>query len=249
MSGTQQRAELHKTIWALANELRGSVDGWDFKQYVLGTLFYIAFGSIFKNYASEPIKTAVVYEMENKEGRNQIMDFLTNLETDGRKLLDIEVMDMEKAEKLLDDEDVNGIIIIKDDGKLLLKAKTNGNQTSVQESIVTAYNQSVDLIEKVEEEHPEKLMDVLANVSERVTYINQKDMAGDNKDPYVAYFYNLMVMTALFGSMNSLRIGNNCQANMSALGARTNASPLKRSVLHRTDSYRIYSACLFDLWT
>ncbi len=40
MSGTQQRAELHKTIWALANELRGAVDGWDFKQYVLGTLFY-----------------------------------------------------------------------------------------------------------------------------------------------------------------------------------------------------------------
>ena len=40
MSGTQQRAELHKTIWNLANELRGSVDGWDFKQYVLGTLFY-----------------------------------------------------------------------------------------------------------------------------------------------------------------------------------------------------------------
>ena len=40
MSGTQQKAELHKAIWALANELRGSVDGWDFKQYVLGTLFY-----------------------------------------------------------------------------------------------------------------------------------------------------------------------------------------------------------------
>ena len=40
MSGAQQRAELHKAIWALANELRGSVDGWDFKQYVLGTLFY-----------------------------------------------------------------------------------------------------------------------------------------------------------------------------------------------------------------
>lgn len=40
MSGAQQKAELHKAIWALANELRGSVDGWDFKQYVLGTLFY-----------------------------------------------------------------------------------------------------------------------------------------------------------------------------------------------------------------
>jgi type I restriction enzyme M protein len=36
----QDRAELHKTIWRIANDLRGSVDGWDFKQYVLGMLFY-----------------------------------------------------------------------------------------------------------------------------------------------------------------------------------------------------------------
>ncbi len=35
-----ERAELHRTIWAIANDLRGSVDGWDFKQYVLGMLFY-----------------------------------------------------------------------------------------------------------------------------------------------------------------------------------------------------------------
>jgi type I restriction enzyme M protein len=35
-----ERAELHKTIWRIANDLRGSVDGWDFKAYVLGTLFY-----------------------------------------------------------------------------------------------------------------------------------------------------------------------------------------------------------------
>lgn len=36
----QERTELYRTIWTLANELRGSVDGWDFKQYVLGMLFY-----------------------------------------------------------------------------------------------------------------------------------------------------------------------------------------------------------------
>ena len=36
----QERAELHKTIWQIANDLRGSIDGWDFKQYVLGMLFY-----------------------------------------------------------------------------------------------------------------------------------------------------------------------------------------------------------------
>jgi type I restriction enzyme M protein len=36
----KERTELHKTIWQIANDLRGSVDGWDFKQYVLGMLFY-----------------------------------------------------------------------------------------------------------------------------------------------------------------------------------------------------------------
>lgn len=35
-----ERAELHKTIWAIADEMRGSVDGWDFKSYILGMLFY-----------------------------------------------------------------------------------------------------------------------------------------------------------------------------------------------------------------
>jgi len=35
----QERAELHRAIWQIANDLRGSVDGWDFKQYVLGMLF------------------------------------------------------------------------------------------------------------------------------------------------------------------------------------------------------------------
>ncbi|RKV55426.1 type I restriction-modification system subunit M [Helicobacter pylori] len=40
VSSSLERNELHNTIWKVANELRGSVDGWDFKQYVLGILFY-----------------------------------------------------------------------------------------------------------------------------------------------------------------------------------------------------------------
>ncbi|GHP60441.1 hypothetical protein JP0045_14030 [Helicobacter pylori] len=39
-SSSLERNQLHNTIWKVANELRGSVDGWDFKQYVLGILFY-----------------------------------------------------------------------------------------------------------------------------------------------------------------------------------------------------------------
>lgn len=40
MTSIQQRAALQSQIWKIANDVRGAVDGWDFKQYVLGTLFY-----------------------------------------------------------------------------------------------------------------------------------------------------------------------------------------------------------------
>ena len=54
-----ERAELHKTIWRIANDLRGSVDGWDFKTYVLGMLFY--------RFISENL-TAYLNEQERRAG-------------------------------------------------------------------------------------------------------------------------------------------------------------------------------------
>lgn len=50
MTSTQQRAELQRQIWQIANDVRGSVSGWDFKQYVLGTLFYRFISENFANY-------------------------------------------------------------------------------------------------------------------------------------------------------------------------------------------------------
>lgn len=50
MTYTQQRDELHRRIWQIANEVRGAVDGWDFKQYVLGALFYRFISEHFSDY-------------------------------------------------------------------------------------------------------------------------------------------------------------------------------------------------------
>ena len=50
MKSTQQRATLQRQIWQIANEVRGSVDGWDFKQYILGTLFYRFISENFAKY-------------------------------------------------------------------------------------------------------------------------------------------------------------------------------------------------------
>ena len=53
MSTDTQRAELHKTIWRIANDMRGSVDGWDFKTYVLGILFYRYISENLTSYLNE----------------------------------------------------------------------------------------------------------------------------------------------------------------------------------------------------
>lgn len=58
----QEREELHKTIWGIADELRGSVDGWDFKQYVLGMMFYRYISENITNYINK-----LQWEYDNTE--------------------------------------------------------------------------------------------------------------------------------------------------------------------------------------
>ena len=53
MNNMAQREELHKKIWAIADDLRGSVDGWDFKQYILGMMFYRYISENITNYINE----------------------------------------------------------------------------------------------------------------------------------------------------------------------------------------------------
>ena len=58
MATRSERDELHKTIWAIANKLRGKVDGWDFKAYVLGTIFYRYISENLTNYINKMQKDA-----------------------------------------------------------------------------------------------------------------------------------------------------------------------------------------------
>lgn len=70
-----ERAELHKTIWRIANDLRGSVDGWDFKSYVLGMLFY--------RFISENL-TAYLNDEAHRAGENDF-DYAALSDTDAEQ--------------------------------------------------------------------------------------------------------------------------------------------------------------------
>src|SRR5574344_1427591 len=78
----QERDELHKTIWKIANDLRGSVDGWDFKQYVLGLLFYRFIYKNIENYVNgnqikagqANFKYSELSDEEAINGKSQILE-------------------------------------------------------------------------------------------------------------------------------------------------------------------------------
>ncbi len=71
----QEREELHRAIWAIADELRGAVDGWDFKNYVLGAMFY--------RYVSENL-TAYINDGEIKAG-NKDFDYAKLTDSDAEE--------------------------------------------------------------------------------------------------------------------------------------------------------------------
>lgn len=71
----QEREELHRAIWAIADELRGAVDGWDFKNYVLGTMFY--------RYISENL--TIYVNQGEKEAGNQEFDYAKMSDSDAEE--------------------------------------------------------------------------------------------------------------------------------------------------------------------
>ena len=78
----QEREELHKAIWNMANDLRGSVDGWDFKQYVLGIMFYRYISENIANYinagerdaGNEDFDYALMSDEEAEEARDDMVE-------------------------------------------------------------------------------------------------------------------------------------------------------------------------------
>ena len=74
MSSAAQRAELQSQIWKIANEVRGAVDGWDFKQYVLGTLFYRFISENFADYIEGGDESVNYSELSDDIITNEIRD-------------------------------------------------------------------------------------------------------------------------------------------------------------------------------
>ena len=74
MTNIQQRADLQAKIWKIANEVRGAVDGWDFKQFILGTLFYRFISENFANFIEADDNTIIYSKVSDDDITDEIKD-------------------------------------------------------------------------------------------------------------------------------------------------------------------------------
>lgn len=192
---------------------------------VLGILFKVAFGSIYeKNTLFSAIPTAVVMTEENEIFRSVI----DSVSGDESPLLDVIYADDQEALELLKNGDVSGIIYV--GGEVTLTVAGTGMHEMILKAFIEQYGVYETLIEDTIRINPTKLQAVLAALSAEISACTEVQITQGNTDQFIQYFYNLIAMVAIFGSITGLHITESNQANMSALGARKNCSPTPKSV-------------------
>ena len=192
---------------------------------VLGLFFKIAFDGIYeKTTQFSAVPTAVV-ETEENEIFHSVID---TIEDADEPLLSVTYTDEENALELLKNGEVTGIIYV--DEKLSVTVAGEGIEETILISFVEQYTTQEKIIRDIIEKDPFKAEAVVSALSEERSILNEIPLTEGNTDNFVQYFYNLIAMVALYGTLTGIHITIGNQANLSPLGARKNCSPTPKSI-------------------
>lgn len=192
---------------------------------ILGTFFKVAFSSTYElttKFSSVP--AAVVENKENAVLRSVI----ESIEDSDEPLLSVIYTDEENALALLRSGEIEGIIYA--DDKLSLTVAGKGMAETILKSFVEQYTVQEKIITDSMMNDPTKMQAVIDALSKEVNACKEIPLTDGNTDYMIQYFYNLIAMSALYGSISGLYTTINSQANLSALGARRNCSSTPKSV-------------------
>ncbi|MCH5192597.1 MAG: ABC transporter permease [Oscillospiraceae bacterium] len=209
---------------------------------VLGTFFKIAFDGIYEKTTQFSTVPAAVVEIKENEIFRSVID---SIEDADEPLLSVTYTDEEKALELLKNGDVTGIIYV--DDKLSVTVAGEGIEETILISFVEQYTTQEKIIKDTIEKNPFKISDVVSAMSEETDIIKQIPLTDGNTDNFAQYFYNLIAMVALYGTITGLHITIGNQANLSALGARKNCSPTPKSISLAASllgSYLVQAVCM-----
>ena len=224
---------------------------------VLGLFFNMAFSNIEKNEKLQVFDISVVNN--NAFQKEKIyQDALKKLEHGKDKLFNIKYVSQKKANKLLNNSDIKGYIIFKND-KPEVVIKENGTYQTIIKFAITEINQNKIMIEnlskkEVEDEivngnvsiDQEKIVDNILNKikSEKVEF---KNISNSNLSYMQIEYYTLIAMACMYGGMLGLTAINNSLANMSSKGKKISVSPNKKSVIVLSSAIGSYIVSLVGL--
>lgn len=189
---------------------------------ILGAFFKIVFSDIYEKEAVFHTVPVAIVKTEEDPVFDEVLEGVTSGD---EPLFTVTECSEEKALSLLKEAEVSGIIYA---DNLSMTVSTNGIEQTIIKSFLEQYKVRTEVITEIAASHPEKLEAVIANLSADIQSNENIPLTEGNMDTYVQYFYNLIAMVAMFGSVTGLHIALDHQANFSAHGARNNCSPVNK---------------------
>jgi ABC-2 type transport system permease protein len=195
---------------------------------LLATLFNMAFSNLSNAENFSEIKVGIVNNDEYKENTDfiEVIHSVSSSDKSGEEsnLFDVTYTSKEEADRLLEDDKIEGYIYFDNGIKLLVK-ESGINQTIIK-GFLDEYKQTTSTIVTIISQNPAALQNgLLDSISNRTDYLKEVAASKAAPDTTVNYFYTLIAMACLYGSFLGLKEVTAIQANLSPQGARFSMAP------------------------
>lgn len=223
---------------------------------ILGLLFNMAFSNIEKDEMLKVFSIAVVSNDNSKE-QAIYKETLEKLSTGDARLFNLKYVDEEEANRLLDESEIEGYVVISDDVKVVIKE--NGSNQTIIKFVIQEIKQNKKIVEDLSLKEIEKetsngnySFDTTEIVNNILTKINSQEvslnsLSSSNLSYMTIEYYTLIAMACMYTGMLGLTSINNCLANMSNKGKRISVSPNKKSTIVLSSLIGSYIVSLLGL--
>ena len=210
---------------------------------ILGVFFNMAFSNIEKDETLQIFDIAVVDndEFEEQKIYKQELEQLAD-DNNENKLFNIKYVNETEANNMLDNSEIKGYVIFKDNEPEVV-VKENGTYQTVLKFVITEIGQNKTIVEEISKNSieqeikngnylfdAEKIANDISNKIEKQE-VNLKNISNSNLSYMQIEYYTLIAMACMYGGMIGLTVINNCLANMSNKGKRIAVSPNKKSII------------------
>lgn len=195
--------------------------------FVLGTFFQLALSNVDEAYKMNVFPIAVV-EDNNYNNSKVLKIVVESLSEKGdNQIFNTSYVDKNEAESLLKNSKIEGYIIVNENGNPQIIIKENGINQTIMKSVLDEYNQMMIVSNDVIQYNPNAMYnEVMQQISTQDTFI--KDTSKEKIDFSINYFFTLIAMTCLYGSLIGLEVIKDCEANLSKKGARICMCPVNK---------------------